>query len=52
MSDELANDRGLFIACKKGCANCCQMNVMISSLEAEQIARASGRKAMAIAKPE
>lgn len=50
MSDELANDRAPFIACKKGCANCCRMNVMISSLEAEQIARASGRKAMTVAK--
>lgn len=51
MSDELANDRAPFIACKKGSANCCRMNVMISSLEAEQIARASGRKAMTVAKP-
>lgn len=48
MSDELAKDRGQFIACKKGCANCCRMNVMISLLEAEQIAKASGRKAVAV----
>lgn len=51
MSDELAKGRGEFIACKKGCANCCRMNVMISSLEAEKIAKASGRKAVAVTRP-
>ncbi len=51
MSDELAKNRDPFIACKKGCANCCRMNVVISTLEAEQIANATGRKMAAITRP-
>lgn len=51
LSDELAKDRDPFIACKKGCANCCRMNVMISTLEAEQIAKATGRKMASVTRP-
>lgn len=35
--DEVSKVRAPFVACKKGCASCCKMNVTISSLEAEQI---------------
>ena len=51
MSDELANGRDQFVPCKKGCANCCRMNVMVSQLEAQQIATASGRKVVALTRP-
>lgn len=48
LSDELAGAREQFTACQKGCANCCHMNVTISTLEAEQIAAASGRRAVPV----
>lgn len=37
--DELGEAATPFIACKKGCSACCKMNVSISSVEAEQIAK-------------
>lgn len=48
VSDELARTREPFTACKMGCANCCRMNVTITSLEAEQLASVTGRKAVAV----
>lgn len=50
LSDELARTREPFTACKTGCANCCRMNVTISSIEADQLARVTGRKAAVVAK--
>jgi Fe-S-cluster containining protein len=41
--DELTAAAGPYIACGKGCAACCHMNVTISELEAKTIARAAGR---------
>lgn len=32
-----------FIACRKGCSDCCRMNVTISSMEAERLAQFSGK---------
>lgn len=49
LSDELARAREPFTACKMGCANCCRMNVTITSLEAEQLASVTGRKAAMVA---
>lgn len=33
-----------YIACRRGCAACCKMNVSITSIEAERLAVATGRK--------
>lgn len=33
-----------FVACTKGCSACCKMNVSITSVEAESLATASGKK--------
>ena len=49
LSDELSRTREPFTACKMGCASCCRMNVTISSLEAEQLAGVTGRKAAVVA---
>jgi uncharacterized protein len=43
MADELSAIRSPFVACAKGCASCCHMNVSITRTEAERIAKASGR---------
>lgn len=43
--DELLEAASPYVACKKGCSSCCHMNVTISALEAEQIQRATGRRA-------
>lgn len=44
MADELSAIRAPFVACGKGCASCCHMNVSITGTEAERIAKASGRR--------
>jgi len=43
VADELSALRAPFVACAKGCAFCCHMNVSITRTEAERIAKASGR---------
>ena len=49
-TDELSHVREPFIACRRGCSDCCRMNVTISDLEAETIASAIGRQAVRIQK--
>lgn len=39
-----------FVACGKGCSNCCKMDVHISALEAAKIEKEIGRKAALISK--
>lgn len=48
-ADELHIRREPFIACRRGCSDCCHINVMISELEAETIATAIARKAAQLA---
>ncbi|RYE40865.1 MAG: YkgJ family cysteine cluster protein [Hyphomicrobiales bacterium] len=43
LADALGESRAPFVACKKGCAGCCHMNITISSEEASRISAASGR---------
>lgn len=43
--DEYSDLRAPYVACKQGCDGCCHMNVQITSLEAERIEKATGRKA-------
>ena len=43
LTDEMSAFRQEHVACKKGCSACCQMNVTVSSVEAESIAAATGR---------
>ena len=38
-----------YVACQRGCADCCRMNVTISAQEARMIAEASGRLAAPLA---
>ena len=49
VADDLSNVRGPFVACKKGCASCCHMNVSITKAEAERLAKASGKSMARIA---
>ena len=42
LADEITQVAKPFIACGNGCANCCKMNVMISTVEAERIGNAIG----------
>jgi uncharacterized protein len=44
VANELSAIRAPFVACGKGCASCCHMNVSITRTEAERIANASGRR--------
>lgn len=43
--DEIAQARSNLVACGKGCADCCRMNITITKLEAAQLSKASGRRA-------
>jgi len=43
LMDEMSAFRRDHVACKKGCSACCQMNITVSSMEAESIAAATGR---------
>lgn len=45
LMDEMSAFRRDHVACKKGCSACCQMNITVSSMEAESIAAATGRPA-------
>lgn len=42
--DEYAEMRSPFVACRAGCDSCCHMNIQITNVEAERIARKTGRK--------
>jgi uncharacterized protein len=44
VADELSRIRDPFVACAKGCASCCHMNVSITSAEADRLGKAIGRK--------
>lgn len=43
LADALMEHREPFVACKKGCADCCHMNIMISAEEATRIGASSRR---------
>lgn len=43
LADAIMEHRKPFVACKKGCADCCHMNITISTEEAARIGAASGR---------
>lgn len=51
LMDEIAHARANHVACGKGCADCCRMNISITSLEAVQLAAASGRKPKPLTRP-
>jgi uncharacterized protein len=44
LTDKLAEVREPYVACKRGCASCCRMNVTITNAEAEKLGSAIGRK--------
>ncbi|WP_457334893.1 YkgJ family cysteine cluster protein [Rhizobacter sp. P5_C2] len=48
VADELSKAREPFVACEKGCASCCHMNVTITKAEADRLERAAGRRAAAV----
>jgi len=41
--DQIAKVREPFVACGKGCSDCCKMNISISRIEARAISSAAGR---------
>ena len=41
--DEFAEHRTPYVACRRGCADCCRMNVEVTSVEAARIAAGTGR---------
>ena len=43
LADAFMEHRESFVACKKGCADCCHMNITISTEEAARIGAASQR---------
>lgn len=43
VADDLFKVREEFVACGRGCSSCCHMNVMVSAIEAQRMAKASGR---------
>lgn len=50
LADEISKVREPFVACEKGCASCCHMNVSITSAEADRLAKAAGRRAAPISR--
>lgn len=48
VADVLSKVREPYVACGKGCASCCHMNVTITKVEAERLAKAAGRKAASL----
>lgn len=44
LMDQISSVRSSFVACGKGCADCCRMNISITKLEADQLGKATGRK--------
>lgn len=48
VADAISEIRKLYVACAKGCMSCCHMNVSITSVEAERLGRALGRKPVSI----
>lgn len=48
LADEISKVREPFVACGKGCASCCHMNVSITSAEADRLAKVAGRKVASI----
>jgi Fe-S-cluster containining protein len=46
--DELGDAAKDFVACKNGCAACCNMNVTISAIEAKQIQAMTGARSIAL----
>ena len=40
-----------FVACSKGCSACCKMNVDITSIEAERLSAASGKRMASVRAP-
>jgi Fe-S-cluster containining protein len=46
--DDISQVRVPYVACANGCSNCCHMNINITKLEAEQLARATGRRPTAV----
>lgn len=51
VADELSNARLTFVACGKGCASCCHMNVSMTSAEAERLGSAIGRVPLPVLQP-
>ncbi len=41
--DEISLVRKNFVACGKGCSDCCRINISVTKLEAARVAKASGR---------
>lgn len=50
VADDIAEAREPFVACGKGCASCCHMNVSLTKAEAEKLGAAIGRKPAAISR--
>lgn len=50
LMEEISLARSEYVACGKGCADCCRINISITSLEAVQIATASGRQLAPVAR--
>ena len=48
VADDIAAAREPFVACGRGCASCCHMNVSLTKAEAERLGAAIGRKPAAI----
>lgn len=51
VADKLSEARAPYVACGKGCASCCHMNVSLTREEAERLGAAIGRRPVAISRP-
>src|SRR6185369_7371561 len=50
LADKISEIRAPFVACTRGCAFCCHMNVTITSAEAERLGKSIGRKPVSISR--
>lgn len=51
LMSEVNQHLGPYVACGKGCSDCCKMNISISVVEAERLAAASGKQMAAVERP-
>jgi uncharacterized protein len=50
LADEISEIRAPFVACARGCAFCCHMNVTITGAEAERLGKVIGRKPVSVSR--
>ena len=51
LMSEVSQHLGPYVACEKGCSDCCKMNISISVVEAERLSAVSGKPMASVKQP-